>query len=348
MHPRKTVNRILILLVLAAMLFTNLAPVTAQNPGQGGGDKWEEKIKKAKEKKALRITQKQRQEAADAAKAKGFVLPKLGVTPPAARGGAARQVQPFAIGQAPHYFSHPNYANSPYPVDDRGNMFRDNGSLLFLQHRLPGSRDLRWRRSTRRHPQVRGHAAVGAGWRPCPSPPRRSWLTTRTTTRSASSSTGRRCTLTCPPRCCAAMCSSRIAPTGRPSRCPTRCWTARSVSPRAICGVTAPSYLGPAIVAQKDTPVRILFRNLLPAGQGGDLFIPTDTSVMGAGMGPDLHGMPEVDPQNPTCEARPRSPPAASPRTAPTCTCTAASRRGSATARRTSGSPRQARRAVPG
>jgi FtsP/CotA-like multicopper oxidase with cupredoxin domain len=69
------------------------------------------------------------------------------------------------------------------------------------------------------------------------------------------------------------------------------------------CGVTAPSYLGPAIVAQKDRAVRILFRNLLPAGIGGNLFIPTDTSVMGSGMGPDLRGMPEVDPQNPACDS---------------------------------------------
>ena len=36
-------------------------------------------------------------------------------------------------------------------------------------------------------------------------------------------------------------------------------------------GVTAPSYLGPAIVATKDTPVRILFRNLLPTGEAGCL-----------------------------------------------------------------------------
>lgn len=46
-------------------------------------------------------------------------------------------------------------------------------------------------------------------------------------------------------------------------------------------------YLGPVIVAQRDRPVRIKFVNMLPVGQGGDLFIPTDTSVMGAGMGPD-------------------------------------------------------------
>ena len=46
-------------------------------------------------------------------------------------------------------------------------------------------------------------------------------------------------------------------------------------------------YLGPMIVAQKDRPVRIKFTNLLPTGVDGDLFIPVDTTVMGAGMGPD-------------------------------------------------------------
>jgi len=45
-------------------------------------------------------------------------------------------------------------------------------------------------------------------------------------------------------------------------------------------------YLGPVIVAQKDKPVRIKFTNKLPTGGGGDLFIPVDTTVMGAGMGP--------------------------------------------------------------
>ena len=41
------------------------------------------------------------------------------------------------------------------------------------------------------------------------------------------------------------------------------------------------------IVAQKDVPVRIKFVNLLPTGTGGDLFIPVDKTVMGAGMGLD-------------------------------------------------------------
>lgn len=43
------------------------------------------------------------------------------------------------------------------------------------------------------------------------------------------------------------------------------------------------SYLGPVILAQKDRPVRVLFRNLLPAGAGGNLFIPVDTTYMGSG-----------------------------------------------------------------
>ena len=45
-------------------------------------------------------------------------------------------------------------------------------------------------------------------------------------------------------------------------------------------------YLGPIIVAQKDRPVRMKFTNKLPTGAGGDLFIPVDETVMGAGEGP--------------------------------------------------------------
>lgn len=54
-------------------------------------------------------------------------------------------------------------------------------------------------------------------------------------------------------------------------------------------GVDAPHYMGPAIIATRDVPVRIKFYNLLPTGTGGDLFIPVDTTVMGAGMGPLGH-----------------------------------------------------------
>ena len=54
-----------------------------------------------------------------------------------------------------------------------------------------------------------------------------------------------------------------------------------------------PEYLGTTIVAQKDRPVRVKFTNLLPTGSGGDLFIPVDTTAMGAGAGPvDSTGAP--------------------------------------------------------
>ena len=51
-------------------------------------------------------------------------------------------------------------------------------------------------------------------------------------------------------------------------------------------GVDDPHYLGPVIAATRDKPVRIVFYNLLPTGSEGDLFLPTDSSLMGSGMGP--------------------------------------------------------------
>lgn len=42
-------------------------------------------------------------------------------------------------------------------------------------------------------------------------------------------------------------------------------------------------YLGPLIIAKRDIPVRIKFTNSLSAGQGGDLFLPVDPTIMGAG-----------------------------------------------------------------
>ena len=68
-----------------------------------------------------------------------------------------------------------------------------------------------------------------------------------------------------------------------------------------------PTYLGPSIVAQKDRPVRITFRNLLPRGAGGDLFLPVDSTVMGSGTTAQGHETamtgvaPWDDPQNLPC-----------------------------------------------
>ena len=45
-------------------------------------------------------------------------------------------------------------------------------------------------------------------------------------------------------------------------------------------------YMGPLIIAKRDRPVRMLFTNKLAPGDAGNLFLPVDTTVMGAGMGP--------------------------------------------------------------
>lgn len=64
-----------------------------------------------------------------------------------------------------------------------------------------------------------------------------------------------------------------------------------------VYGANKPHYLGPMIIADGcsleanpttclPTPVRLKFTNYLPNGPAGDLFIPVDTTYMGAGMGP--------------------------------------------------------------
>jgi FtsP/CotA-like multicopper oxidase with cupredoxin domain len=60
-------------------------------------------------------------------------------------------------------------------------------------------------------------------------------------------------------------------------------------------GGTPFHYLGPVIVAQRGRPVRITFSNKLPTGAGGNLFLPVDTTIMGAGPGPQAPaGLPEI------------------------------------------------------
>ncbi|MFZ1612768.1 MAG: hypothetical protein WAT51_01275, partial [Holophaga sp.] len=46
-------------------------------------------------------------------------------------------------------------------------------------------------------------------------------------------------------------------------------------------------YLGPLILAERDRPVRVTFRNQLAIGAAGNLPLPVDTTVMGAGDGPN-------------------------------------------------------------
>ncbi len=51
--------------------------------------------------------------------------------------------------------------------------------------------------------------------------------------------------------------------------------------------MTIPHHLGPIINSTKGTAVRVKFTNYLPTGAGGKLFLPVDTTITGAGLGPD-------------------------------------------------------------
>ena len=54
-----------------------------------------------------------------------------------------------------------------------------------------------------------------------------------------------------------------------------------------VYAVDPPQYAGPTIAAQRNRPVRVKFTNYLPTGAAGNLFLPVDTTVMGAGAGPN-------------------------------------------------------------
>ena len=56
-----------------------------------------------------------------------------------------------------------------------------------------------------------------------------------------------------------------------------------------VLAVDPPEYLGTTIVSTANVPTRVKFSNYLPTGQGGDLFLPTDTTLMGAGAGPNMY-----------------------------------------------------------
>ena len=62
-------------------------------------------------------------------------------------------------------------------------------------------------------------------------------------------------------------------------------------------------YLGPLILAQTGRPVRILFQNNLPVSgaAGSNLFLPVDTTAMGAGMGPKFANGSDCDPLTQAC-----------------------------------------------
>jgi FtsP/CotA-like multicopper oxidase with cupredoxin domain len=297
-------GRLFAVLILISLVVSGSVPLGALAQDQGSTswqEHWAAKAALSREKIDKRVTQTEREAAAQRMADGGFELPKAGVA----------QMQPGAV---PHYFSHPNYANSPYPVGvTQGACSVTTTTPCWYNTDCPQT--------------PAAETCVGAvfsgGIRkfvdPLPWGPGGAPLNIATATDMPDGSKYYQIGLV---QYRQIMHSDLAGPTTKGTLLRgyvqlTACGTPGAVPlsnemldgttvSTGSCGVTAPSYLGPTILARKDVPVRILFRNLLPVGAGGDLFIPTDTSVMGAGMGPDLHGMPEVDPQNPTCGAIPK------------------------------------------
>jgi FtsP/CotA-like multicopper oxidase with cupredoxin domain len=56
---------------------------------------------------------------------------------------------------------------------------------------------------------------------------------------------------------------------------------------RVLNVVDNPHHLGPVINATSGKAVRVKFSNFLPVGAAGNLFLPVDTTITGAGLGPD-------------------------------------------------------------
>lgn len=230
--------------------------------------------------KPQRITPAQRQAAAKKNKALGFALPAIGT------------VQMAAPGTAPHYFSRPNYANSPLPVlDQTGNVTPGTGIRKFVD----------------------GLAGLGPAkannlgqFLPVAIPDTTSYpgsdyyeiglVQYREKMHSDLPPTLLRGYV---------QLSTAVVP-GDQAPLSNANLDGTETNIAGYKGVTKPHYLGPVIVARRDRPVRILFRNLLPVGSGGDLFLPVDTTVMGSGMGPAMGGMAEPQPQMPMCGMRPK------------------------------------------
>lgn len=287
----------------------------------------------AKETKQLKkITQADRQAAADRAAARGFALPEMGT------GEMARP------GDPPHYFSHPNYANSPLPVmpptvvtisDSDGGTGTGATATAIVTEGVVTGFDITTAGSGYTAPVVSidGSATAIATATATVGPD--GDITAITVNGGGSgydgvqAGTGLQKFVDTLPDIPVAVANQTIfegsdyyeigvvqyrvqmhanlpatlvrgyVQLGGSVPLSNELMDGTSV-PTGYSGVTAPSYLGPAIAATKNKPVRILFRNLLPTGSGGNLFLPVDTTVMGAGMGPAARMM-EMDPQDPMC-----------------------------------------------
>jgi len=123
MKTRKFLNMIFSLFILASLLFSGSGPALAdppQPPGSGGSGNG-------------KITHAERQAAAARALQQGELNPLM-MTAEATAVTAAN-----LIGGAPHYFSHPNYANSPLPTVEAPSYLLVTGCKIALTPRISRS-----------------------------------------------------------------------------------------------------------------------------------------------------------------------------------------------------------------
>ena len=292
MRTRELLTRLLAVLMLISLVLSASAPALAQ--GQGP-EYYEEKLAKWREKEEQRITHADRQAAADRAEAAGLSVSELGAAQMAMMPGAA-----------PHYFSHPNYANSPLPGYPRPVPipYRYYFPLAFRTGTMSAPPTITGgiRKFLDGLPGLGPAGANNLGqYIPVAVPDKTTYLGSdyyeiavvqyREKMHSDLPGTLLRGYV---------QLSTSVVPGGQvPLANDLLNGTTAPIV--GYTGVTAPHYLGPTILATKDRPVRILFRNLLPTGVAGDLFIPTDVTVMGSGMGPNMGGMVEVTPTLPMC-----------------------------------------------
>ncbi len=311
MTTRKLLERLLLILILTSLVLGGSVPALAGDyaESQGPGDKkeikdwYKQKIEKEKVKKEKRITPADRKAAAERAAAGGFTLEAM---------QAMAVADPALPGMSPRYFSHPNYANSPLPAVIDGvcsgptaaacttytdcpvagetcNPGTIDGGIRKFMDALPGLGAANANDLGQFIPVADADTTIygiEADYYEIAVVQYRKQMHTdlpgEFPGRPDSKGTLHRGYVQLAGKTPCAQGTELFNEMLDGTRTPT-----------GYCGVTQPQFLGPAIAATKDRPVRLLFRNLLPTGVEGNLFIPTDITVMGSGMGPSLGGMIE-------------------------------------------------------
>ena len=295
MNRRMILSRVTASLAITSLLLTagGYAQVQAQEPPPDRS----QSVQRIREKQDRKITHAEREAAAQRAAEKGFKVSTLG-TASAAKPMAINAVAEMAPpGSAPHYYSIPNYANSPLPIVDPTTGAISGGIRKFVDG-LPGLTEASANNlgqyipiaiaDTTTYPGSDYFEIAVVQYREqmhsdLPATLLRGYVQLETPVNASVSKH-------------VPLVNENLDGTSTPIL----------LNGNPVYAVDNPHYLGPTIAATKNKPTRILFRNLLPTGQGGDLFIPVDTTVMGSGMGPMMGGMMEMDPQHPMCGMTPK------------------------------------------